>query len=44
MGGKIMQIIENSRIQEKVYIEKLENGLKVLVIPKKTQKKHIICV
>ena len=37
-----MQTIENSKIQEKVYIEKLENGLKVIVIPKKTQKKYII--
>jgi len=37
-----MQIIENSKIQEKVYIEKLSNGLKVIIIPKKTQKKYII--
>ena len=37
-----MQTIENSKIQEKVYIEKLENGLKVIVIPKRTQKKYII--
>ena len=37
-----MQIIENNKIQEKVYIEKLSNGLKVIVIPKKTQKKYII--
>ena len=37
-----MQTIENTKIQEKVYIEKLENGLKVIVIPKKTQKKYII--
>ena len=37
-----MQTIANTKIQEKVYIEKLENGLKVIVIPKKTQKKYII--
>lgn len=37
-----MQIVENSKIQEKIYIEKLSNGLKVIVIPKKTQKKYII--
>lgn len=37
-----MQIIENSKIQEKVYVEKLSNGIKVMVIPKKTQKKYII--
>ena len=37
-----MQTIENSKIQEKVYIERLENGLKVIVIPKRTQKKYII--
>ena len=37
-----MQTIENTKIGEKVYIEKLENGLKVIVIPKKTQKKYII--
>ena len=37
-----MQIIENSKIHEKVYIEKLENGLTVMMIPKKTPKKYII--
>lgn len=37
-----MQIVENSKIQEKIYIEKLSNGLKVIVIPKKNQKKYII--
>jgi predicted Zn-dependent peptidase len=42
MRRKKMQIIENNKIQEKVYIEKLSNGLKVIVIPKKTQKKYII--
>ncbi len=30
-----MQIIENKEINEKIYIEKLENGLDILVIPKK---------
>ena len=37
-----MQIIENSRIKEKIYIEKLNNGIPVVVIPKKTNKKYII--
>ena len=38
-----MQIIENSKVKEKVYIEKLENGLTVIVIPKKgVQKKYMI--
>ena len=37
-----MQIIENNKIQEKVYVEKLSNGLKVIIIPKKTEKKYII--
>jgi predicted Zn-dependent peptidase len=37
-----MQIIENSKIKEKMYIEKLENGLTVMIIPKKgAQKKYI---
>ena len=38
-----MQVIENLKIKEKLYIEKLENGLTVMVIPKKgIQKKYII--
>lgn len=37
-----MQVIQNSKIQEKIYTEKLTNGLKVIIIPKKTQKKYII--
>lgn len=38
-----MQIIENSKVKEKLYIEKLENGLTVMVIPKKTtQKKYVM--
>ncbi len=28
-----MKIIENSKIKEKVYIEKLKNGLTVMIIP-----------
>ena len=30
-----MQIIENLKVKEKVYIDKLENGLTVMIIPKK---------
>ncbi len=38
-----MQIIENSKVEEKLYIEKLENGLTVLIIPKPgVQKKYVI--
>ncbi|MCI8383687.1 MAG: insulinase family protein [Clostridia bacterium] len=38
-----MQVIENLKVKEKVYIEKLENGLKVMIIPKKgMQKKYMI--
>ena len=38
-----MQTIENLKVKEKVYIEKLENGLTVMVIPKKdTLKKYLI--
>ena len=38
-----MQIIDNLKVKEKLYIEKLENGLTVMVIPKKDiQKKYMI--
>lgn len=38
-----MQIIENLKVKEKAYIEKLENGLTVTIIPKKdTLKKYVI--
>lgn len=38
-----MQIIENSKVKEKAYIEKLENGLTVIIIPKQdTTKKYVI--
>ena len=38
-----MQIIESSKIKEKAFIEKLENGMKVIIIPKKnTKKKYVI--
>lgn len=38
-----MQIIENSKVKEKLYIEKLENGLTVMIIPKNnTQKKYMM--
>lgn len=38
-----MQIIENLKVKEKAYIEKLENGLTVIIIPKKdTLKKYVI--
>ena len=38
-----MQVIENLKIKEKLYIEKLENGLTVMIIPKTgIQKKYMI--
>ncbi len=37
-----MQILENSKIKEKLYIEKLDNGLTIIVLPKKTRKKYIV--
>ena len=38
-----MRIIENDKVKEKVYIEKLENGMPIMIIPKKgMQKKYMI--
>ncbi len=38
-----MKEIENNKIKEKIYMEKFENGLNVMFIPKKdTKKKYII--
>ena len=38
-----MKLIENNIIKEKCYMEKLENGLQVIIIPKENvQKKYII--
>ena len=38
-----MQIIENLKVKEKLYIEKLDNGLTVMIVPKRgIQKKYII--
>ena len=38
-----MQIIENLKVKEKLYMEKLENGLTVMIIPKPNmQKKYMI--
>ena len=38
-----MKIIESLKVKEKVYIEKLENGLTVMIIPKNgIQKKYAI--
>ena len=38
-----MKIIESSKIKEKAYIEKLENGLTVIIIPKQNaSKKYVI--
>lgn len=38
-----MQVIENLKVKEELYIEKLENGLTVMIIPKHgIQKKYVI--
>ena len=38
-----MEVIENKYIKEKCYMQKLENGLQVIIIPKKNiQKKYIL--
>lgn len=38
-----MKLIESLKVKEKAYIEKFENGLTVIVIPKsKTKKKYVI--
>ena len=38
-----MQIIENTDVKEKVYIEKLENGLTIMIIPKTgIRKKYVM--
>ena len=38
-----MQIIENLKIKEKLYVEKLENGLTIMILPKNTtQKKYVM--
>ena len=36
-----MRILENKTVKEKAYFEELENGLKVIIIPKEnTNKKN----
>ena len=34
-----MKVIENLKVKEKIYVEKLNNGLNVIIIPKKDIKK-----
>lgn len=38
-----MQIIENIKLKEKLYVEKLENGLTVMILPRKTTQKNMQC-
>jgi len=39
-----MKIIENDKVKEKLYIKTLENGLTVMILPRKNvRKKYIIC-
>lgn len=37
-----MQRIWNDKVKEELYVEKLDNGLTIMIIPKKTEKKYII--
>ena len=37
-----MQVIENLKMKEKLYIEKLDNGLTIMIIPKANTKKKYI--
>ena len=38
-----MQVFEDKRIREKVYIEELPNKMQIMVVPKReTQNKYII--
>lgn len=38
-----MKVIESPKIKEKAYVENLENGMKVIIIPKQnTKKKYVI--
>lgn len=37
-----MQVIENMKVKEKLYIEKLDNGLSVMIIPKKVYKRNML--
>lgn len=36
-----MQLIDNKKINEKLYVEVLDNGLTVMIVPKDTSKKYI---
>ena len=37
-----MEVIENKTIKENLYIEKLDNGLTVMIIPRKNVRKKYI--
>ena len=37
-----MKVIESLKIKEKVYTEKLENGLTIMLVPKHTTNKHYV--
>ena len=37
-----MKIVESSKIKEKEYIEKLDNGMTVIIIPKNNLNKKIL--
>jgi predicted Zn-dependent peptidase len=37
-----MKIIENNNVKEKLYLEKLDNGLTILIIPKKNMRKKYV--
>jgi len=39
-----MQVIENLKVKEKLYKEKLDNGLTVMIIPKNKRLIILLCV
>ncbi len=37
-----MELIENKKIDERLFVEKLDNGLTIMFVPHKTRKKYIV--
>ena len=39
-----MEILENKIVKEKAYLEELENGLKVIIVPKENTNKKMAII
>ena len=39
-----MEILENKTVKEKAYLEELENGLKVIIVPKENTNKKMAII